>query len=249
MLPPLLSAWRVARITPCWLGLCCVTGLGLPRVVQAAVPLDSARWHRQFSLGLQAARFSAAGFLATNPSGEPTVFQGLFPTLGGQLAPRWRVEVGAWGRREVFPEITETDGSGGIYRYAGTSSCFVLPLLVHFSLFPHLQHGRIEALAGFVRFHTRTETQLSYTPAGQSPRPFAPSSTSEYNDGPLLLGLGATYEVTRHWSVRIEASANWSFTSSLLSTALGGRAAAWQPGYGGGLHYTFAFPRRPQHEQ
>jgi hypothetical protein len=123
----------------------------------------------------------------------------------------------------------------------------VLPLLVRFSLFPHLRHGRVEALAGFVRFHTRTETQLSYTPAGQFPQPFAPSSSSEHNDGPLLFRLGATYEVTRHWSVRVEASANWSFTSSLLSTALGSWASAWQPGYGGGLHYTFAFPKRPQH--
>jgi hypothetical protein len=201
----------MARTPLCWIGLCWI--VGLPRLVQGAVPLDSTRWHRQFSLGLQAARFSATGFLATTSSGEPTVFQGLFPTLGGQLAPRWRVELGAWGRREVLPETTEMDGSGGLYRYTGTSSCLVLPLLVRFSLFPHLRHGRVEALAGFVRFHTRTETQLSYTPAGQFPQPFAPSSTSEHNDGPLLFGLGATYEVSRHWSVRVEASANWSFTS------------------------------------
>jgi hypothetical protein len=235
----------MAKTTPCWMGLCWLSGL--PRLVQAAVPLDSTRGHRQFSLGLQATRFSAAGFVAATPSGEPTVFQGLFPTLGGQLAPRWRVELGAWGRREVAPETTETDVNGGIYRYASTSTCFVLPLLVRFSLFPHLRHGRVEALAGFVGFHTRTQTQLSYTPAGQSLRPLVPASSSEYNDGPLLLGLGATYELTRHWSVRVEASVNWSFTSSLLSTALGGPAAAWQPGYGGGLHYTFAFPRRPRH--
>jgi hypothetical protein len=147
------------------------------------------------------------------------VLQGLFPTLSGQLAPRWRVEVGGWGRREVSPETTEIDANGGSYRYASTSTCIVLPLLVGFSLFPHLRHGRVEALAGFVRFHTRTQTQLSYTPAGQPLRPLAPSSSSEYDDGPLLLGFGATYELTRHWSVRIEASANWSFMSSLLSTA------------------------------
>jgi hypothetical protein len=122
------------------------------------VPLDSTHWHQQFSLSLQATCFSAAGFLAATPSGEPTVLQGLFPTLSGQLAPRWRVEVGGWGRREVSPETTEIDANGGSYRYASTSTCFVLPLLVGFSLFPHLRHGRVEALAGFVRFHTRTQT-------------------------------------------------------------------------------------------
>jgi hypothetical protein len=58
-----------------------------PALVRAAVLADSTHWHRQFSVGLQPTRLWVAGLVQAS-GGEPVVFQGLFPTVGGQLSPR-----------------------------------------------------------------------------------------------------------------------------------------------------------------
>jgi hypothetical protein len=212
----------------------------VPALVRAAVPADSTHWHRQFSVGLQPTRFWVAGLVQAS-GGKPVVFQGLFPTVGGQLSPRWRVELAGWGQHAATPEKTETAVNGDRYRSASSSAYSVIPMLVRFSLLPHIRHWQIEALAGLMAIHTQRDTQFSYTPAGEPLRPLSPSSTNEFNDSFLLLGVGITYGLSTHWSVRGEASTNWSLTGSLIRTAFGGTAFPWQPGFGMGLHYTFAF--------
>jgi hypothetical protein len=209
--------------------------------MRAAVPADSSRWLRPFSVGLQPTRFLVAGIVQASGD-KPVVFQGLFPTLGGQLGPRWRLELAAWGRHTSTPERLETAVNGDRYRYASASTYFVLPLIVRFSLLPHVRHWRVDALAGLVGLYTQTATQFSYTPAGRPLQPLSPSSTQERNDSPVLLGIGASYALSAHWSVRGEVSANWSLAGSLVRTVFGGTAFPWQPGYGVGLHYTLALP-------
>jgi len=212
-----------------------------PALVRAAVPADSTHWHRQFSVGLQPTRFWVAG-LVQGAGGEPVVFQGLFPTIGGQLSPRWRLELAGWGQHSSTPEKTETAVNGDRYRSASTSAYSVIPMLVRFSLLPHLRHWRVEALAGVVGIRTQRDTQFSYTPAGEPLRPLSPSSMDEFNDTFLLFGVGTTYVLSAHWSVRGEVSTNWSLAGSLVRTVFGGTSFPWQPGFGMGLHYNFAFP-------
>jgi hypothetical protein len=153
---------------------------------------------------------------------------------------------GGLGQHASTPEKTETAVNGDRYRSASTRAYAVLPILVRLSLLPHLRQWRVETLAGVVAIHTQRATQFSYTPAGEPLRPLSPASMEEFNDSFLLFGVGTTYVLSTHWRVRAEASANWSVAGSLVRTAFGGTSFPWQPGFGMGLHYTFAFPAPQQ---